>query len=98
MALLSLIGLGAGVLWFPNSQYYQMLGGQNWIFVVICGVAVFVGVFGGRWLLRWAEDSAKEHALRRELEGPQPKAPERPPSALRRWLTLLVVVGGIVGI
>lgn len=98
LALAGLIGMGAGVLWFPSSSYYQMLGANNWIFFVICGVAVLVGVFGGRWLLRWAEDSARAYALRRELEGDRPKLPPKPPSALRRWATLLVVIGGIVGI
>ncbi len=99
IALFFMLGTGGGLLWFPSTSYYQMLGQRNWVFFVICGVASVVGILGGRWLWRWAQEAAAEYAARRALERDEPAAVEEgPPSALRRWFTLILVVGGGAGI
>ena len=96
LALLALLGLGALVLWFPSSSYYAAHGHSSWLFFTICGAAAVVGIAVGRWLWTWVQELATTWA-RRPL-APKPEEPPRPPSALRRWLTLLVVIGGIAAI
>jgi hypothetical protein len=98
LALLLLLGLGGVILWFPTTPYYQLYGRVNWVFFLICAVAIVVGVSTGRWLWAWAQEAARAYAARRALEEPEVEAPKGPPSALRRFLTLLVVIGGFVAI
>lgn len=99
LALFFMLTMGGGLLWFPSTSYYQMSGQRNGVFFVICGVAAVVGLLGGRWLWRWADEAAAEYAARRAREGDRPTPEEQgPPSALRRWLTLIFVVGGGAGI
>jgi hypothetical protein len=96
LALLLLVALGGAILWFPTTPHYAVHGHSSWLFLLICGVAVITGIAVGRWWWTWVQDLAVRWA-RRPPEV-QPGKPERPPSAARRWLTLLVVVGGMVAI
>jgi len=90
LALLVLVGLGALLLWFPSSSYYQSFAGAHWVFLVMCVTAVVVGISLGRWLWAWAQEMAAKAPTRAEPR----KEAAAPPSAFRRWVTLLMVVGG----
>jgi len=86
-----LLGLGALTLWLPTTEWFMVRGQGGWFFL-LCGVGIVDGVLLGRMVLAWAEAAGARHAAR-QAEAPEPK-PDKPPSALRRWLTLLVALGG----
>lgn len=90
------IGLAGLVLWLPSTSYYHSSSTGGWMFFVVCGGAVFLGLFGGRWLTAVFTRAAERWARRQE------KKPEvdlnRPPSAVARWFTLLSTLGGIIAI
>ena len=98
LALLLLLGLGGFLLWFPNSDMYQSMGQTHWVFFLLCGVSIVVGIGVGRWLWAWAQDAAARYAARRAREAPKTLAPPKPASALTRWITLILVLAGGGGI
>jgi MFS family permease len=98
LALFLLVGLGAFLLWFPTTDTYLTMGQTNWVFFLLCGVAVVVGIGVGRWVWAWVLDAAARYAARRAREERRVKEPPKPPSALVRWATLLLVLAGGGGI
>lgn len=82
--LLGVIGI---VLWLPRSQYYTLLGSNNFGFFVLASVGVAAGLSLGR--LWWA----RLEKLANELPTVRPPKPVGPPSPLRRFVTLLLGVG-----
>lgn len=93
-AALLIVGAAAVVLWLPSSELYQIHGNSGWLFFAVCGAAALIGLTFGRWLWEWAQEAAARYAERLARRGPRPVEPERPPSALARWMTLLGAVGG----
>ncbi len=90
------IALAAFVLWLPTSSFYHSTQNASWLFFVVCGGAIVLGLFGGRWLTAVLQRAAERWALRNKNQ----PTPDRsgPPSALSRWLALIITVGGIVAI
>ena len=99
LALVLLVGLGGFLLWFPTSDTYLAMGQTSWVFFLMCGVAIVVGIGVGRWLWAWVLDAAARYAARRAREERRiAKEPPKPPSAFRRWATLVLVLGAGGGI
>lgn len=86
------LGLGGLVLWLPSTEIYQYSAHSSWLFAIVCIVATVVGVLFGRWLWLWAEDAAQRWIATRPRRDPD--APPKPPSTLRRVMTLLVALAG----
>ncbi len=91
LGVLALLALGGMFLWLPSTSYYQRLGENSWLFFVVTGGGILVGLVLGRLLWSWAEQAARRYA---ERVSRRPEKPDQPPSALRRWLTLLLIIGG----
>jgi hypothetical protein len=84
-----LFGTMGFLLWLPQTELYARAG--DWLFAVVSLSATVVGILGGRWLWRWAEEASERWAARHRT---RTKEPDKPPSALQRWLTLLAALGG----
>ncbi len=90
VALALMLAVGALVLWVPATEWFRALGGGDGApFFVLAAVGIVDGILLGRWLWRWAQDAAAKSAA------VVPRAePVGPPSALRRWATLVAIVAG----
>ncbi len=95
LILTGLLGLVGFVIWFPNSDAYRMSPNGQTYFFIISALAIVIGIFGGRWLWAWLEESAERYA--RNLAN-QPEKPTRVVSATERWLTLLGAIGSLVAV
>jgi len=90
-----LIGVGACLLlWLPTSEFFASYNrGSSWLFPLTALCAAVVGVFGGRWLWRFAETAAKRADFR--FRPHFPKAVRIPPGPIARSLALAGTIGGI---
>ncbi|MBN1960929.1 MAG: hypothetical protein JW841_08280 [Deltaproteobacteria bacterium] len=79
------------ILWIPNTDWFRLLGENSTISFILAGIGIFVGILLGRWLWLWGLAAAERYAARAaKLQNKE----QKPPSALQRWLTLIVVLGG----
>ena len=93
--LFTLIALVGFVIWFPNSNFYRMSPNGQTYFFVVSGLALLLGLVGGRWLWAWLEESALRYAEKAEK---QEARPPRVISATERWLTLLAALGALIAV
>lgn len=93
LILISLLALVVFLVWFPNSDAYRMSPHGQTYFFLVSALAVIVGIFGGRWLWSWLEESAERYAQR---AAHTPTRPPRVISATERWLTLLGALAGLI--
>ncbi len=93
-----MVAVGAVVLWFPNSEYYLRFGPDHPIFFALCAAGIIDGLLLGRWLIRWANEAQARWAREAERLGQLKKEPPKPPSALQRWSTLIIGIGGAVAV
>jgi hypothetical protein len=98
LALVALLVTGAVVLWIPTTNYYRLHGDSSWMFLVLGSVGIGTGILLSRLLWRLAEEAAAGYAEAFRNRPREPKLPPEPPSALRRWLTLVLGVGGAIAI
>src|SRR5690606_15645748 len=90
---LLLAGIGGFILYLPSTAWYARHANNQLLFFALCGGGILVGFTLGRWLWQWFQDVAARYEAT-----PRAPKPDTPPSALRRWLTLLAVVGGAAAI
>ncbi|MCK5689438.1 hypothetical protein KAI87_09225 [Myxococcota bacterium] len=81
---------GGLIIWLPSSRFYQIYGSESWIFLVTSIFSILIGVFGGRWL--WASIEAATARARKKPR--RKKESPKPATALQRWITLILGLGG----
>lgn len=84
-----------GVVLVPMTDYYRTVGRNTWLFFVVAFAGIALGLLGGRWLFQLLGRAAERYAAKNQNRAP---VEDRPPSALSRWMTLIVGVGGAVAI
>ncbi|MEO0814576.1 MAG: hypothetical protein AAFY60_17075, partial [Myxococcota bacterium] len=84
---LFLVGVTAILVWLPRSNLYGALNAP-WVSFAFSFAGIVVGLVSGRFLWTLLMDMPAVEPSR-----PLPE-PVGPPSALRRFMTLLVVLGG----
>ncbi|MBI5510787.1 MAG: hypothetical protein HY903_18660 [Deltaproteobacteria bacterium] len=94
-ALITLLGAGGFVLWFPNSEAYRGLSPSHWSSFLLSAVAIGIGIGAGRIAWRMFEDAAARYARRRAHEAPRDVTPPKPASALTRFVIFLLIVTGV---
>lgn len=90
------VGLGIGLIWFPQSEFYLAIGKNHGFLFGLIAVAAFVGLVGFRVLWGWLEDMAANAAKRRARENVLEI--EKPVPGWQRGLLLLVALAGMIGI
>lgn len=87
---ISLIGL---LMWFPTSDLYLASAHDNTTFFGVSGVAILLGLLGGRWLWAWIEEAATRYA---EQAPPSQPREDRIITPFERRATLAGAIAGLI--
>ena len=93
LVLFALIALVSFIIWFPNSDFYRMSPNGQTYFFIVAGLALTLGLVGGRWLWAWLEESALRYAEKAEKQAVRPP---RVISTTERWLTLVGALAALI--
>lgn len=91
-----LLGMSVAFVVLPRTSFYAA-NQVSWFSFVFSLGGIITGLLAGRFLWGLLDDMRERLRARGVLTGAQP-APTGPPSAARRWLTLVAGIGGATAI